>query len=458
MGKKILEVIKELNSEELGDIVSSVYGMSKDVDERIEFMLLKNNSVELAKQLKKRIQSIKREQKFIGYREGQEFVFRLDGIVDDIASIVEGQPKIGFELIDLFISTHEGVYNRSDDSNGIIGDCYTDAVSIWIIAASLWRKDKKLPEVDWQARILENFDKNEYAVWDSLLPNCHIVLTVDELKQLAWRFENEARQAVKNSRDTKKYNVECAHASIGLSSVARALGDVGLYERSVLIGSPEPNSLQKANIAEFCLSVDDASSALKWLEGEWEPHRKSEQQRLLDNCYQMLGQLDSVVDLRREIYSLTPSYENLQDLLEVASEEEQGDLLSSAVKRALAIPDLFRAVEMLIKLGAMNEAELRVLENSADLSGVFYTSLIAWASSFTKAEHYLPAILCYRALLEDILNGGRSTAYKHAAKYYNSLKKLDAKITDYKSYPNIAQYNDLLWEKHSRKYSFWERV
>ena len=273
-----------------------------------------------------------------------------------------------------------------------------------------------------------------------------------------WLIENAARLAVKNSRDTKKYNVESAHARIGLSSVARALGDVDLYERSVLIGSPEPNSLQKADIAEFCLSVDDAASALKWLEGEWEPHRKSHQQRLLDNCYQMLGQVDSVVDLRREIYSATPSFEHLQDLLEVASEEEQGNLLSGAVKRALAIPDLFRAVEMLIKLGAMNEAEHRVLEKSADLSSVFYASLIAWASSFTKAEKYLPAILCYRALLEDILNAGRSTAYKHAAKYYNSLKNLDAKVADYKSYPNITQYNDMLWEKHSRKYSFWDRV
>lgn len=70
----------------------------------------------------------------------------------------------------------------------------------------------------------------------------------------------------------------------------------------------------------------------------------------------------------------------------------------------------------------------------------------------------MAASLIYRALLSDILDRGFSRAYSHAARYYGRLAVHELKIQDWGGALPHREYLALLWEQHSRKYSFWNRV
>jgi len=89
---------------------------------------------------------------------------------------------------------------------------------------------------------------------------------------------------------------------------------------------------------------------------------------------------------------------------------------------------------------------------------VFYGHLQSWATLFDQAGYSLVVVICYRLLLSDILNAGRSKAYDYAADYYRHLERLDEKIENYQSLTDWSEFKDQLEQKHGRKYSFWNRL
>jgi len=105
-------------------------------------------------------------------------------------------PKHAFEVVDRFLATAESVLNRVDDSGGAVGEIFRQAVLLWLTAA----KARQEANVDWLERVYQLYQQNDYGVLDPLLPNAHLLLTQDQLKQLAWRYENELRKALKASK------------------------------------------------------------------------------------------------------------------------------------------------------------------------------------------------------------------------------------------------------------------
>lgn len=97
-------------------------------------------------------------------------------------------PKHAFELVDKFLATAEPVLNRVDDSGGDVGEVYRQAVLLWLTAARGWQD----ASVDWPERVYQLYQQNDYGVLDPLLPNAHLLLSQDQLKQLAWRYERVA--------------------------------------------------------------------------------------------------------------------------------------------------------------------------------------------------------------------------------------------------------------------------
>ncbi len=67
-------------------------------------------------------------------------------------------------------------------------------------------------------------------------------------------------------------------------------------------------------------------------------------------------------------------------------------------------------------------------------------------------------MLCYRALLEDILDDRRSRAYGHAARYLKRLGELDGVVESYAPAVDHEEYVGWLRDRHGRKRAFWRRV
>ena len=377
----------------------------------------------------------------------------------------QGNPQHAFDMTDKFLRSANSLFERIDDSSGTVADVYRELVELWISAAEKLRSsDGMLIEgavidatsIDWMAKILSYFNDNDYGIYDGLLPLCGSLLSKDELRKLAWRFENQARKALKENTGNG-YDFEANHACIGLRSVAEALQDVELYERATLITSPNPNELQKEQLAAYCLEQKLPERTLNWLQGEWEPCFSGKQTRLLEACHQQLGNSDAVLLLRQREYAQRPDLHSLEALLEILDPKEQGVQKQKAREQAPDLPLLDQAIPILFKLEEIALAADTLRKRHAELPQVFYPSLIDWAKQFERAEP-LAAVLCYRALLNDILNEGRSKAYGYAVNYFNKLSFLDAGISDYQNSPNARQYIAELQQQHWRKRRFWELV
>lgn len=445
--------LEDLKKADLVALITRIYGLDAVVDQYIEQAVVKTDSG-LKKQLLSKVSAIKRSRKFIHYNESFAFANTLLPLVDGLQTLFEqNSPKDTFEVADKFLQSANSVFARIDDSSGSVSDVYRDIVVLWIRAAEGLR-ESGASKINWVDKALSYFDDNDYGIYDSLLPQCGNLLTKDELLQLAWRFEAIAEKALKEKGE-EYYNSEASQARIGLRSVAEALRDPELYERATLIISPQPNELQKEQLAAYCLELELPERALGWLQGQWSERFRNKQVELLEASYRQLGEEESIRKLREEQYLRQPSWYTLEPLLEMADPQERERLIHEARQQAPELQSLDAAVTLLLMLEELPLAAETLLQRHEELSQTYYPTLTEWAKQLSDSQA-LAAVLCVRALLEDILTEGRSKAYRYAARYFKKLLTLDAAVSDYRQFPNAREYITSLQQQHGRKRSFWE--
>ena len=108
-----------------------------------------------------------------------------------------------------------------------------------------------------------------------------------------------------------------------------------------------------------------------------------------------------------------------------------------------------------MKLQNVDAAAMYVLENQNLVESVSYDHLVEWVKIFEKCASNVAAVLVYRILLLDILHAGCTKAYRHAARYFKALDRLDSDTADYCCLMDKADFNQQLLAFHGKKRSFW---
>jgi len=447
--------LSDLDKEVLQDFVLDLYLHVSELADRIETLVLYNEPAALRKAIAKRIQAVKRGRRFIDYRASFSFARDLEMIIADIeGGLLASSPNDAFALADQFLATADAVLNRVDDSGGVVADVYRAAVLLWLTAAEHWRDSG----IDWVERVHQLYQDNDYGVLDPLLPNSHILLNRDQLTQLAWRYESATRQAMKAQAADGEFNWPATKSAVALGMVAEALKDPVLYERSVLIRSPEPNDLQKQDIVAMYLRFNCNDEALHWLSSPWQARFETDRLRLLDQAYSQSGDRQHLSQVRQQIYQREQNYASFARYLETLHDDEKNAARLEAIRRAEQGVDVVVSADLLLQLGETDRAQALVLSRHQQLADGFYESLARLAKDLEQADCLLAATACYRALLLDILKRARSKAYTHAARYY---RKLDAMANGIKGYAPLEGHQAFLAQlekDHGRKRSFWARV
>ena len=109
----------------------------------------------------------------------------------------------------------------------------------------------------------------------------------------------------------------------------------------------------------------------------------------------------------------------------------------------------------LLALDEPDRASALVLRRTDRLASSYYAQLLALAQGLEGAARPLPAVVCYRALVEQILGEARSKAYRHAKRYVDRAAALHPSVSDYGELPGHADYLAQLRARHGRKQSFW---
>jgi len=460
----IKQKINDLDSNIIKDFILDLYLQYPELENKIETLLLYNEPAALNKAILKRIQSVSRGRKYIDYRMSFSFARDLDFILSDIESgLLKSSPKHALDLLSKFLATSNKVYERIDDSSGDVGAIYQNAVLLWLTAASQWKTTSAAgAKLNWLERVYDLYSDNDYAVYDVLLPNCNILLDHDQLVELAWRYESELRQSLKSANKNDTFNLASLTSRVALGLVAEALKDPALYERATLISSPEPNDLQKEAMIKMYLKFNQVDGAMRWLNTSWSTRFEGDRLRLLDEAHLQSGNVDELKKTRYQTYLRDKSYSSFKRYFELLKDKEQQTARDEAIKLAEQgggqLDDIAVNVDLLLQLNEPERAQLLVLAKPEKIAAVFYDSLLKLAKNFETQKCWLAATVCYRGLLLDILNQGRSKAYTHAARYYKKLAMIAEKLPQYKPLDDHAKFIKQLEEAHGRKRSFWQRV
>ena len=133
------------------------------------------------------------------------------------------------------------------------------------------------------------------------------------------------------------------------------------------------------------------------------------------------------------------------------------DVLDKAFAHAIGFEQKYRALAFFLNWPRLDLAARLVVNRRAEWEGRHYEALLASAETL-EPDHPVAATILYRALLDDILNRGRSPAYGHAARYLEKLDALAAHEDAASSIDPHPAYRAALSQKHGRKSGFWSLV
>lgn len=463
----IKQQLKDLPSAVLIAIIDDLYGRYGDIDDIIDSHIEafaepvpvkptkkgRKTDNKPTRALERQLDLIIEDDRFIDYRASHGYADRLHSLLLDIEALAEDNPAQALPLVEDMLNRHDAIVEGVDDSDGEVGDALRHAVDLWLDIAARLRSSGHDTR-NWSETILGFYDKNDYGCLDDIISHSGNLLTEDELRQLAWRFENDAKKALNDKRITG-YNRKAAHACIGIKSVAEALGDIELFEKGTLITSPQPNTMQIEQIVEFALHIDALERAAHWLQQPQWKQDKSRHARLNNLLLQKQGNIKQLKQNLLQAFQDTPNEYTLMAYWEFANTKEKQATSKQVLQLADSMKDRVAAIQLLLMTGATEKAAQQLIQHHANLGKVFYGTLLDWIKPFNTLKSPLATILCYRLLLADLLDSGRSKAYHHGADYFHALLKLDKKKPDYQGLDDAQTFIRQLQQKHWRKQSFW---
>ena len=443
--------LEEVDRDQLASLITQLADEDNGIRDRAEALALRGDPMAHADALRQRLERWKRGRHFISYGESTTFGRQLDTWLDELeGELLAVNPEVTLKLVDAFIRSDRRIFDRADDSNGLIGDAYRRACGLWLRAAA-----RLGASPTWVDRLHDLHADNGYGVRDALLDDAGTVLSELELRRLANIYEQEFRTEAKRTTGDPYCSLAPAAA---MGQVARAAGDAELYERSVRLHSPQPNTLQALEIAKQYVRFGPVDKAVPWLTGAAESGRDVDRLALLAEAYEKLGDRSRLLEVRRQLWENTLSAEALREYITLLPPSERDEARRHAVERASHSDDVIMGTSLLLSLGESASAEALAWRLRDRLIDAYYTHLINLTKQFEAADRALGAVLCLRALTDQILMAGRTKTYRYAKRYLDRLTALDSRVSDYREVPDHRGYLEDLRETHGRKRSFWKLV
>ena len=382
--------------------------------------------------------------------EAREYVRAVEQWLDDVVfTILPTDPVTARDLLERLLRADRQIVESVDDSYGDVGQAFRRACELWHRAAGSDPAGE-----DWVNRVHSLHETNDYGLRDALLDYAGPHLPESELRRLAGIFEDRAGRS---ARKEERYERNSAIAAMG--QVADTLRNASLYEKAIRIHPGEPNPSQAIEIARRYLEFGPVETAIEWLEKHRDERRfDHERLGLLAEAYQRMGLRDQLIAVRRELSGRSLSIEAFDELVAVLPEAEHVAARQAAIERARSSEDPVAAARLLLHLGdAAGSAEL-IIGRREVLKASFYGHLLELARELREAGESLAEVVCYRVLILQILDEGRSKAYHHAVDYVLQLDAIDRSFSSYAGLATHAAFTKELRAAHRRKSSFLRQL
>ena len=443
-----------LTREQLIELVLGELPDNRRMVDRMELFVLGADAKPIAAAIRKRLTALLNASGFVSAGAADRAVQPFRDLLEQVrAHLQPVDRKAALSILERLIQNDDKLFERIDDSDATVGDFLREVCVAWLDCA----RATGMNESEIARRMLELYLADEYGAREALIANAHLAISAPALRTLAADCEHRFREGPASS-DSRQAADRHQRWRFALGLIAESLRDPKLAERAALLGSPDPNELQRLNIAQNYVRFADPAGALRWLDGPWPARFESGRLSCLDDAYSALGRVAEVRQLREQAFEAHPSVFTFERWLAVLDADAAEPAHAAARLRAQSMTDPVSAAGLLIRLDDVTGAEALIVAAAPELKGGLYTALSALAETFTHTGASLGAVACYRALLEDILDRAYSPAYRHAARYWKRLQELAPRIADYQSLETRADYDVRFRVRHGRKPAFWRRV
>jgi hypothetical protein len=457
------ENLAALGSDRLVGILVALAKGDEDIRRRLRLELAgQAGSEDIAAEIAKRLTSIRNARSLVDWRKSRDFIKDLDlqraMIVDRVAS---SRPDLALDLMWRFMSLADSVFNRVDDSNGTVGDVFRSACNDLATLASEAKPD---PET-LAARVFAAITDNGYGVFDDLVKIVFPALGETGVARLKSKLD--AALADCPARHDRR--ADCLRRA--LQDLASAEGNVDGYIALI------PADVRKqpgiaARIGRELLNAGRAAEALVALEngapkkhGTYlndDPYHPGYEGPWIEwedtylDALDATGQTERAQLIRWDAFEERLSVRRLRAYLKALPDFEDIAAEERAVTHALGFKSFSSALYFFVEWPDLANAAQLVLERRAEIDGNAY-HLLDPAARLLEGKHPLAATILRRGMIDDTLDGAKSTRYRHVARHLMECQSLGSAIQDYDPFETHQAFVARLRAKHGRKTGFWSQ-
>ena len=444
-----VEQVERLGARRLAEIVVNHCHRDERLHQTVRIALAASTpGGPLVKTLATEIDAVRTSRHFYGYRESNVLAQDLDRIRLGITEyLLPAQPRAAAELLGRLIRLDANVYERADDSDGVIGDAIGEAVTdcgrAWAAAPE---RDPKILAVE----VFDLFTTDEYGARSEVITAFSEALGASGLDEL----ERMVRERLDHA-PAGKYGYRQRALTIALENIADARGDVDGYIASQRLAGTEDVAAKE--IGERLLAAGRLEEALHWLDRPDVPeHKRGDIGRLKVDILDRLGRTEDAQAVRWLMFATSLSAGILDEYLGRLPEVVVAEARQRAIATACRHPDVHQSLHLLAELSPDIAADL-VHKRLSEIRGDAYFVLRPVAGRLTE-RHPVAAILLYRRMADAVLRRGQSPHYDHAVRDLVAAERLVPNVEDWLGHPPQEAYRQQVATVHRQKRAFWERM
>ncbi|MGO4480854.1 hypothetical protein ACVITL_004349 [Rhizobium pisi] len=466
--------LESLGAPRLAELLIEISMGSAARKRRLRMELAGNHgSVEIAREVRKRLASIARARTLIDWRKVKALKNDLETQRKTIAETVAADdPEEAFELIWQFLALADSIFERSNDGSGSLLQSFHQACEDAGAIALAARIDINVL-ADKVFRATQN---DGYGQYDNLIAAMAPALGKDGLNRLKTLFIQWSKEPTDTPAEDKREIIGWNGGSpiyedeihgnhrdltvrIALQEVADAQGDVDAYiaqqpektRKTPTIAADIAHRLLLAGRAKEALETLDEADMRSWtaMPFEWQLARV--------DTLEALGDAEEAQAYRWECFKRSLHQEHLRAFLKRLPDFDDLEAEEKAFAHAQTFPDIHHALGFFLNWPAPAEAAKLVVTRKTELDGDLY-ELMTRAADALAEKHPLAKTILLRSMIDFTLENSRSSRYKHAARHLADCASLAPHIDDFGNAGSHDVYVAELKRRHGKKHGFWSLV
>jgi hypothetical protein len=458
-----------LGAERLAGILLELAGEQPAVKRRLRFELAGEAGGEMiAAQINKRITTLRSARSFVDWQKRADFVRDLDLTRTTIAARVgRSRPDLALDQMWRFMALAEPVINRVDDSNGIVGAVFRAACDDLGALAARAKPDP----IALADHVFAAVTKNDYGEFDGLIPAIFSALGKPGISALKARLVAEMpKRAATDRFDSRAAAVRRARQDLvdGEGDVDTCIALVPVKDRARpdLAAEIGRRLLEAGRAHEAVAALEVATPKKRTTRGDLDDDHlygpgwdgpDAEWESVYIDALNATGQDEHAQLLRWAAFENRLSVGRLRSYLKALPDFEDGLAEERAMEHALHFRNFPIALHFFHEWPAHRRAADLIVARQGEINGNLY-HLLDPAARWLEGAHALAATLLRRAMIEDTLDGTKSTRYRHAAGHLAECRALASVISDYGRFEPHEVFVSRLRTKHSRKSGFWTLI